>query len=558
MKPHEPAACRRSTAFGLACLLLVLWFGALDQRALFHPDEGRYAEIPREMLASGDWVTPRLNGLKYFEKPILQYWITAAAFSAFGKQEFVARLWPASAGFLTLLLVYYTGRRLAGVRAGVVAAALLASTFQFFVFSQLLTLDMGLTLFLTLALCAFLRSQDTRAALTQRRNWTLLIWVAMGLAVLSKGLVGVVLPALVLIAYILIERDWKFVARLQWRLGPLVFLAIVLPWFVWVQWRNPEFFQFFFVREHFARYAQSGHHREGAWYYFLGVLVVGSLPWSFAYIKTALASWRKPRLRNFEINPLRVLVLWIAIVTLFYSVSASKLPGYILPVYPAFALLVGCQVERERLALSLPTLLLAAIVGIATALCAAFLTHIPKFAEERDLIARYVAWAAAGGCVLAGAAVLAILLRRRYAWLAGCAVVFGTLTAFQVLVSGTQSIEPALSSEGLVDQALHKIGSFEANAPFYSVDMYDQTLPYYLGRTLTLVNYRSELEMGIAQEPERAIATIDEFRRRWRAHRQAYASMPRKRFDQEQLAGTPAILLAANRKTVIVARAAPN
>ena len=180
---------RRTIASCLACLFLVLWFGALDERELFHPDEGRYAEIPREMVASGDWITPRLNGLKYFEKPVLQYWITAVSYLALGGEEFVARLWPALSGFLTLLLVYYMGRRLAGVRAGLVAAAVLATTFQFFVFSQLLTLDMGLCFFLTLALYGFLAAQDLRVTSRQQRNGAILMWVAMALAVDRKSVV---------------------------------------------------------------------------------------------------------------------------------------------------------------------------------------------------------------------------------------------------------------------------------------------------------------------------------------------------------------------------------
>ncbi|MEO5862768.1 MAG: glycosyltransferase family 39 protein, partial [Burkholderiales bacterium] len=282
--PKASSGWRRTITFCLACIFLVVWFGALDEREFFNPDEGRYAEIPREMVASGDWVTPRLNGFKYFEKPVLQYWITAVSYLALGQEEFVARLWPALSGFLTLLLVYYMGRRLAGVRAGVLAAAVLATTFQFFVFSQLLTLDMGLSFFLTAALYGFLVSQDFRAAPVQQRNGAILMWVAMALGVLSKGLVGVVLPALVLVVYIVMERDWKLLGRLHWAIGVPVFLAIALPWFIWVQLRNPEFFQFFFIREHFGRYALHEHHRAGAWYYFPAVLLIGSLPWSFMYI----------------------------------------------------------------------------------------------------------------------------------------------------------------------------------------------------------------------------------------------------------------------------------
>ena len=552
---HASSRWRRVITFGLACLFLVLWFGALDERELFHPDEGRYAEIPREMVASGDWITPRLNGLKYFEKPVLQYWITAVSYLALGEQEFVARLWPALSGFLTLVLVYYMGRRVAGVRAGVVAAAALATTFQFFVFSQLLTLDMGLSFFLTLALHGFLASQDLRITERQQRNGAIVMWVAMALAVLSKGLVGVLLPALVLVAYIAIERDWKLLGRLHWGFGVPVFLTIALPWFIWVQLRNPEFFQFFFIREHFGRYALNEHRRHGAWYYFLAMLLIGSLPWSLMYIKAMFKSWYVRVPTQFAINPIRLLILWVIVITAFYSVSQSKLPGYILPVYPALAVLLGCYVQREKTQLSKAILLGIAALGVAMLGAAPLVTRIPKFANDADLIEPFVAWAIAGGGILIIAAASAMLTRVRYPRAALSALGFGVLLSLQVLVSGTESIEDQFSMEALVDNALDKIGDFDADLPFYSLDMYDQTLPHHLQRTLTVVRFRGELEMGIAQDPAKAIASVEEFRRLWQSHRQAYAIMPREQLEKERLAGTPVNVIATNRNCAIVTRA---
>ncbi|MEO5863041.1 MAG: phospholipid carrier-dependent glycosyltransferase, partial [Burkholderiales bacterium] len=535
---------------------LVVWFGALDEREFFNPDEGRYAEIPREMVASGDWITPRLNGFKYFEKPVLQYWITAVSYLALGEEEFVARLWPALSGFLTLLLVYYMGRRLAGVRAGVVAAAVLSTTFQFFVFSQLLTLDMGLSFFLTLALYGFLVSQDLRAAPRQQRNGAILMWVAMALAVLSKGLIGVVLPALVLLVYIAVERDWKLLGRLRSGIGVPVFLAIALPWFIWVQLRNPEFFQFFFIREHFGRYALHEHHRAGAWYYFPAVLLIGSLPWSFMYIRAAFTSWRKQSPNHFAINPTRLLALWAITISVFYSVSESKLPGYILPVYPALALLLGCYAQREKKRLSRRMLLVMVALGVAMMAAAPFVTRIPKFAGSADLIEPFVAWAMAGGGILIAASVLAMAAMARYPRFALSALGFGLLFSFQVLVTGSESIEDQFSAEALVDHALDKIGDFDADIPFYSLDMYDQSMPHHLQRTFTIVRFRGELEMGIAQDPAKAVASVEEFRRLWQGHRQAYAIMPRAQFEAERSVGTPVSILAINRNCVIVTRAA--
>ena len=546
----------RSVVIGLACLFLAIWFGALDSRELFHPDEGRYAAIPHEMLASGDWITPRLNGLKYFEKPALQYWITAATFWVLGEQEWTARLWPALSGLVTLLLVFYTGRRIADAGAGFMAAALLASTFQFFVFSQVLTLDMGLTFFMTLALSAFIASQDIRVP-TQRKNWAALAGAAMGLAVLSKGLIGVVLPALVLVTYIVLQREWRLVGRLS--LVPMViaFLTVALPWFVWVQLRNPEFFQFFFIREHFGRFALNQHHRPGVWYYFLGVLLIGALPWSFAYLKALVRSWRRPLPGQYGINPDRLLVLWVVIIVAFFSLSSSKLPGYILPVFPALALLLGCRLQSGEMRLSSWYLFGLGTSGIAIALGAPYITQIPKFVKDADLIAPYVPWAVAGGCTLVATAWLAWFAMRRNQRFTLPAMAFGSLFSFQVMVTGTEAVENRFSTEDLIEVALTKIGDFDPAAPFYSVGMYDQTLVHHVKRTLTLVTHQDEFAMGIALEPELFVANMSDFRDRWRAQQQAYAIITPSAFAQEQTVGTPMHILASNRRAVIIAREEP-
>ncbi len=540
---------------GLALvLLLILWFGALEYRDLFHPDEGRYAEIPHEMVASGDWITPRLNDLKYFEKPVLQYWITAVAYKLLGEDEWTARLWPAVSGLLTLFLVYLTGKRLSGRRAGIAAALFLASTFEFFVFSQVLTLDMGLTFFMTLVLSTFIASQDTRCSPLQRRNWAMGIWIAMALAMLSKGLVGLMLPGLVFVAYIVVERDWKMFGRVHWLPGVLVFLAIAMPWFVWVQIRNPEFFQFFFIHEHFGRYVSTLHHRSGGWYYFLMMLLIGSVPWTFAYAAALKRAWRDPAPDHFEVKPFRLLVLWVVVITGFYSLSQSKLPGYIVPVYPTLALLLGCAVSDGRFRLSFRHLFGIGAAGGVLAIVAPFITHVPKFAADADLIRLYVPWIIAAGLSLAATAVLGLsLFRSRYRYVLPV-VALGSLVAFQLVVAGTQSIANQFSAEDLVERAQARNGRFKLGAPFYSIGMYDQTLPLHIGHPVTIVAYQDEFAMGIGQEPERAIATINRFRQQWFLERQAYAIMSPRQFAEEQNIGTPMVVLYANQRAILVAR----
>jgi len=269
----------------------VLWFGTLNYRGLFIPDEGRYAEIPREMLSSGDWVTPRLDGLKYFEKPPLQYWATAASFAAFGEHDWSARLWPALTGFLAALLLVFAGNRLGPPGAGWLAGTMLASSWGYLLSGQFLTLDMGVAAFLTLALCAFLLAQDRPQSEATRRNWMIVAWGAMALAVLSKGLIGIVLPGLVLALYVLVQRDWRLLGRMHWAPGLAVFGTIAVPWFVLVQLRNPEFFRFFFIHEHFERFATAEAHRAGPWWYFVPILLLGMMPWTAALPGALRRAW---------------------------------------------------------------------------------------------------------------------------------------------------------------------------------------------------------------------------------------------------------------------------
>src|SRR6185312_15355150 len=188
------AVRRHATRLLLALLAVVALAIALDnlERPLANPDEGRYSEISREMALSGDWVTPRLDGIKYFEKPPLQYWATAASFEVLGASEPAARLYVFACGFLTLLVTGYTAWRLMGADAGLASMLALVASPYFMGLGGIITLDMGLTLWTTTTVCAFLIAEDARTSPGARARWLALAWAAMALAVLSKGLVGIV------------------------------------------------------------------------------------------------------------------------------------------------------------------------------------------------------------------------------------------------------------------------------------------------------------------------------------------------------------------------------
>jgi 4-amino-4-deoxy-L-arabinose transferase-like glycosyltransferase len=317
---------RADAVVRIVLVLLVLVAAAIGvdglERRLANPDEGRYSEIAREMALSGDWVTPRLNGIKYFEKPPLQYWATAGIFRAFGESEVTARLYVGLCGLATILVAAYASRRLGSpeTRRGAVLA--LFSSPYFMALGTIVTLDMGVTLWITATLAAWLLAEDALERTGRpARGWLAAAWAAMALAVLSKGLIGIVFPAAAIFFHCVLRRDAAPLKRLGWTYGVPVFLAIAAPWFVAVSRANPEFARFFFIHEHFERFLTHEARRVQPWWFFLPIVAIGFLPWTFAMPAAIAHAWRAEAGRRFQ--PLRVALLWCAIVVLFFSVSGS-------------------------------------------------------------------------------------------------------------------------------------------------------------------------------------------------------------------------------------------
>jgi 4-amino-4-deoxy-L-arabinose transferase-like glycosyltransferase len=540
----------------IACALLVcalIWFVGLEYRGLFMPDEGRYADIAREMLDANDWVTPRLNGIKYLEKPPLQYWATAGAFAMFGVDEWTARLWPAVTGLLCIAFAAFAARRLAPGSPGGVTALMLAGSWGFFLGSQFLTLDMGLTFFLTAAMLSFALSRRTDISPKAQRDWMLLAWAAAACAVLSKGLVGVVIPGLALAVYLALERDLSVLRRLHWIPGLSLFAAIVLPWFILVQDRNPEFFHFFFVHEHFERYSLPDHHRPGPWWYFVPVVLVGLWPWTPAVPAAIAKAWRAPPGDGFKLD--RFLVIWAAVVLVFFSASHSKLPGYILPAMPAILLVLARHYPDMSEGMRRSPALASVASGLVLMLLAAVLPALSEHLSWSAFDAKYSIWLFAAALALSAAGLAALGLQRR-AWHepAFVVVALGSLLAAQLALSGTHVVDEHYSSERLIEPIAGEKLRFTSDAPFYSVASYDQSVPFYLGRSVTLVGYKDELAPGIAAEPGKYVGSVDEFLGLWRTDAAAFAIMTPRLYEKLSREGLPGHVLAHDARWTIVAR----
>jgi len=323
--------CFVTVVFGSAFFMLLGCFGLIE------PDEGRYAEIPREMLVRGDFITPTLNYVAYFEKPPLHYWLTALSFRLFGLNEFAARFAGTLAGFLSVLLVYHTGRKLFGRRAGLFSALILGSSTGFLAQSRLNLTDMTLTFCLSAALCCFIIAADDHER--HKGIYYYLFYFFSALAVLTKGLIGIVFPAGIVVIYLVMTRRRQLLGEMRLPGGMALFLAVAAPWFVLVALRNPEFAHFFFIHEHFERYLTRVHGRYQPFWFFIPILLLTIFPWSIYGVRAVVRAWKERRQQNGD--KLLFLLVWTVFIFLFFSASHSKLIPYILPVFPPMAILMG-------------------------------------------------------------------------------------------------------------------------------------------------------------------------------------------------------------------------
>lgn len=538
----------------LVLLVGAVWFSNLDYRKLVRPDEGRYAEIAREMAATGDWITPRLNGIKYFEKPPLQYWATATAFKVFGVHHWTARLWPALTGFLGILLIGYTGARLYGRTAGFCAALVTASSLGYVGMAHFNTLDMGLAFFMTGTLAGFVLAHCPGASPVQERRWMLVAWGSAALAVVSKGLVGIVLPAGVAAVYILIQRDFRLLRQCHWTAGITLFLAVAAPWFVLVQLANPEFARFFFVEEHFQRFLTTSHRRVEPWWFFFPTLAIGMLPW-LALLPQALASaWRgHDAAGEFQTN--NFLLIWAVFIFVFFSASHSKLPSYILPMFPALALLMAAPLAQTESRNFFWHALTSVVFAVVIVVLSPLVVRLANPTKPAALLEAYASWIAAGGlAILIGAGLSLLWCRRNKPLAALTAMALGSLVGIQLIGTGHNALSPSYSAYYLV----RAIGPYlDPAVPLFSVQTYDQTLPFYLGRTVTLAAYQDEFGYGLKQEPRLGIPTIAEFERAWRQAPRALAIMEPVTYTMFKQKGLPMRIIARDLRRIVIAKPEP-
>jgi 4-amino-4-deoxy-L-arabinose transferase-like glycosyltransferase len=502
------------------------------------------------MLVTGDWITPRYNGYKYFEKPPLQIWATASAFNLFGIGDWQARLWTALTGFLTIVFIGFTGARIYSVRAGWLASIALASSPMWVIGGHINSLDMGLSAFLVAALCSLLLAQ-TAGHSSDTQKWMWACWAFMALATLSKGVIGVAIPGMVFVVYSITAWDWKIWKRLHIISGTILFLAITAPWFVLVAQRNPEFLEFFFIHEHLQRFTQTAHSRTGPIYYFIPLLLLGFSPW-IAQTPEALAlAWRE---RNRKFSSGWLLACWFAVIMGFFSISQSKLPGYIIPVFPALAMLVGHCLDRHlgsSNSLGLPWKLQALFFAILGGLGFFFLGEVSKQArpDEIESYAQYTYWIVVALIALITFSLMTVMQSKRNGLSSITSFACGFFLCALIAGTGHETLGRAVSGIDLVEKVKPSIPE---KVNFYSVRILDHTVPFYLGRTMIMVESPDELEFGVKQEPQLWLPTFAAFIERWKEDQTAYALMVPEQYIELQKLNVPMQEVGRDSRRVIV------
>jgi hypothetical protein len=486
----------------LLVLSFVFFFHGLNGYSLKEPDEGRYAEIPREMVELHDYVVPHLNYTRYFEKPPLFYWAAALSYKAFGVSEWSFRFPNALAAFLCVMALYFSARRWFNRETAFISSVILMSSLGFFAMARIVTLDMFLSLWLFLSLICFYGYYREKKSL-----FIYMFYAAMGLATLTKGPVGVALSGATILIFLFWEKKLLFLKEMRWVRGIGIYLLVTLPWILAISLKEKEFLYFFFMDQHILRFFTSKHKRTGSIFYFLPVLFGGMLPWSLFIPRCFATLWTKRELRLFFV--------WIVVVFGFFTISKSKLPPYILPIFPPLALVLGHLFHEKWKDIKWRPENLLYIIIFAALSCSTLLYQVDAFTSFIGTISREAPRILTGlhafSIALSAFSIIItiLLIFRMFTKFSSLFVLFASFSCFIVIaLMANAHLIDRLNTTKHLSSIINEQSPPPQNIVNYAA--LDLTLPYYTKRPVIIASYKGELEMGSDYDDSRRLFISEE------------------------------------------------
>lgn len=520
--------------------LLILFFHGIYLRPLANPDEGRYAEIGREMLSSGDLVSPRLNGLLYFEKPPLVYWCTALGEKLFGFNGFGARFFNALFAFLTCLYIFIFCRKFFDTKTGLWAASILGTSALFWGMSQMLTIDMALTFFVTVSLLSFcwgFLEDDPKKA----RNQFLLAYVCVALSVLTKGLIGLIFPALIGIPWLILTKNIRKIFHMHLFKGLLIIILITFFWHYAVGKEHPNFFNFYFWHEHFERYFTSVHNRTKPVYFLFLSFLIGLIPWVAFLPKACLLKSSNTKQQSI----LLFCKCWILLLIGFFSISKSQLIPYILPALPAASLWLAYGFSKEKWLQKSPLeiCLLGTLFLVASLLLPQIIGKKSIVTMPRDLIygIQIIFITCALGCILFS------WHRRKLA----CTFLAILLACIYLILP---SLMPFFQRQTTINISQEILRQDIPSKQVYCIADYFPDLPFYLQGIVNVVDcVHEEHRMGYELEHPQHYTNFENFLNKWKSNLKIFAVVPRnyRRIFESRLQSSSLYLLTQDPQVLL-------
>ena len=525
--------------FGLLAFY-TLWLGNYP---FFTPDEGRYSEIAREMVANSDYITPRLNGVVFLDKPALYYWLQAIAIHLFGVKEWALRLFPVLTAVLSCVYTYICGRHLFNRRTGLLSAIILATTSLYFGSSHYANMDLEVAVWISCSLLSFITAIKNHSNL--RHYFLFAAYFFAALAFLTKGLIAIVFPLMMIGIWIMVTSQWRILTSVHLFKGILLFLLMITPWYWLAEKATPGFLHFFFITQQLSRFLSTTEFNNPTPFWFYApIILIGFFPWTYFLFQSLTHSIKNVCSRRHEYSIESFLLIWVMIVCVFFSIPRSKTITYILPIFPALALILGHYLASKWEAIHQPGIfwgmLSQIILNMGLAITLFIVTYFHLFQFPTALTPYFTAFI----ILLISSSIFSYLLLQLkqkslspfFIYVSLTSVIFLLLLTLSIKHFNQNTTKPFIADLQFILEPQDEIVTYFK---------FHQDVPLYLGRRVTIVanwdspnipyndNWVRELWYGMPyQDTSQWLINEDTFVKRWESDKRLFVFLNANYLDQ--------------------------